>query len=136
MSKALPHVRLLDLHADGVAREVLVLSENKATGDIYFILSNDLDEIDKMRLIKILSKPDASRYPLWELLINETLANGQNALELYHQLVKVRLKNGKIFPISANVSSSMTLQQSPMRPTDSQFADGEKRGPGRPPKTS
>lgn len=80
---------------DGVLQEVLVMREDPSNGDIYFIKVLHLDRIDKDRFVKILRRRDANRYELWDLLSQVTLPNGQNALVLYHQLVRVLHANGK-----------------------------------------
>jgi hypothetical protein len=80
---------------DGVMQEVLVMREDPSNGDIYFIKTLHLDKIDKERFVKILKRRDAHRYELWDLLSQVTLPNGQNALVLYHQLVRVLHTNGK-----------------------------------------
>lgn len=97
-----PHVEWLDLHNDGVAHEIIILSRNGVTGDLYFISMTDLDQIDKVRIARVLQKKDAAKLPLWELLANETLKNGMNALEFFHQLAKIRTVNGKVFPVDSN----------------------------------
>ena len=92
-----PHIELLELYNDGLVYETAVVKRDKSNGDVYFIRIDYLDEIDRGRLRKILTKRDAAKYELWDLLGNETLGNGQNALEFFHQLVKVKTLSGKIF---------------------------------------
>lgn len=94
--KTFPHVQLLDLFDDGVLYECAVVKRDPS-GDIYFIRIDYLDEIDRGRLRKVLSHRDATKYELWDLLDNETMGNGQNALEFFHQLVKVKTVSGRIF---------------------------------------
>lgn len=95
--QSFPHIELLDLYNDGIVYETAIVKRDKSNGDIYFIRIDYLDEIDRGRLRKILMKRDAGKYELWDLLSNETLGNGQNALELFHQLVKVKTVSGRIF---------------------------------------
>jgi hypothetical protein len=95
MSKAPVYDHLRKVLLDGVLQEVLVMREDPSNGDIYFIKVLHLDQIDKGRFIKILQRRDARRYELWDLLSQVTLPNGQNALVLYHQLVRVLHANGK-----------------------------------------
>lgn len=97
-----PHVEWIDLHNDGIAHEIIVLSRNVNNGDLYFISMTDLDQIDRLRMAKVLNKKDAAVIPLWELLSHETLKNGMNALEFFHQLAKIRTVNGKVFPVDSN----------------------------------
>lgn len=98
---ALPHVEWIDLRLNGIQEEIIVMSKNQNNGDIFFIAIQDLDQIDKMRMLKVLKKKDAHKYPLWDLLSNETLKNGMNALDFFHQLVKIRTVTGKIIPVGA-----------------------------------
>lgn len=92
------HVRWIDLTGNGIAKEILVFHEDQSNGDIYFIPVEHLDVIDKRRIVMMLRSRDAGTYPLWEVMSNTTLGNGQNALLLYHQLVKVRTRTGQILP--------------------------------------
>ena len=109
----IPHVEWIDLHNDGVSQEVIVMSRNVNNGDLYFILISDLDEIDRSRILRVLKKRDADKYPLYDLLINDTLKNGMNALEFFHQLVKIRLSNGMIVPVDSGKRSSMNFTVNP-----------------------
>ena len=104
-----PHVEWIDLYNDGIAHEIIVLSRNHINGDIYFIPMNDLDQIDRLRMARVLHKPNANELPLWELLSNETLKNGMNALEFFHQLAKIRTVNGKVFPVDSNKKGATVL---------------------------
>lgn len=87
------HLRRVPI--DGVLQEVLVMKEDVTNGDLYFIKVQHLDRIDKDRFLRVLKRRDANRYELWDLLSQVTLPNGQNALVLYHQLVRVLHANGK-----------------------------------------
>ena len=121
-----PHTEWVDLLNNGVAIEVIVMKRDQRNGDLYFIRTDYLDDIDRRRILQILKKRDADKYPLWDLLDNTTLGNGENALEYFHQLVRVVTESGEILTPSygrtgiANVSNPMEAQP--------------KRGPGRPPK--
>lgn len=98
---SIPHLRGIDLRNTGVVDEVLVMKEDRRNGDIYYIAVSDLDDIDKARIRKILAKRDAHRVSLPELMASETLRNGMNALEFFHQLVKIRTMSGKILPVGS-----------------------------------
>lgn len=98
----LPHVRRLDIYKDGIEQDVVVMKEDPYNGDLYLIPINDLDRIDKDRMLKILQHREANRLPLYELMSYEYLGNGMNALEFFHQLVKVRTTEGRVFPVSSN----------------------------------
>ena len=90
----LPHIEWVDLDNNGVAVEIVVMKRDEGTGDLYYIKVADMDDIDRNRITKILRKRDAGRYELWDLLHNTTLANGENALEFFHQMVKVQTASG------------------------------------------
>ena len=127
------HVRSVDLTGNGVAKEILVMNEDLSNGDIYFIPVEHLDEIDRARVLTMLRHRDAASCPLWEVMSNTTLKNGQNALIFFHQLVKVRTAAGQILApgkgrgMPNKVLQSLTSELG----TDTQT---EKRGPGRPAK--
>jgi len=121
----LPHVQWVDLEDNGVAVEVIVVKRDKNTGDLYHIRTDELDDIDKNRMIRILQRRDSGRYELWDLLANTTLGNGMNALEFFHQLVKVLTPSGQLLVPSAG-RTGIALKVDPHAQ--------QKRGPGRPPK--
>lgn len=121
------HLERISLKNDGVFQEILVMKKDSYTGDIYYIATNELDPIDKQRIIKILHRRDANSYPLYDLFYNETLANGMNALEYFHQLVKIRTRKGEIFPVGSGKTGE------PIRQSSSEVIS---RGPGRPPKSA
>lgn len=133
------HVRWVDLVGNGIAKEVLVLSEDKGNGDINFIPVDHLDEIDRARIVSMLRSRDAQSLPLWEVMANTTLKNGQNALLCFHQLVKTRTVTGQILPpgkgrgtsVMQQASLTQTLQEAGVPVGD----EPAKRGPGRPPKS-
>lgn len=119
----LPHVEWIDLGDDGVAVECIVVKRDKRNGDLYFIKTEELDQIDRDRIVSILKKRDAARYELWDLLDSTTLGNGENALEFFHQLVRVRTTRG-IIMIPAQGRTGIALTPAP--------PELQKRGPGRP----
>ena len=119
--ETLPHVEWVDLDGNGVAVEVVVVKRDKGTNDLYFIKTEELDDIDRRRLTTILQKRDAGKYELWDLLDNSTLGNGENALEFFHQLVRVRTDSGQILIPGAGRHGIKMVP--------------EKRSPGRPPKS-
>lgn len=110
---SLPHVEWIDLHNDGIAQEIIVMSKNQNTGDIYFIAIQDLDQIDRLRMLRVLKKRDAHKYPLYDLLANETLKNGMNALDFFHQLVKIRTTTGKILPVGSGKQGVANFTNNP-----------------------
>ncbi len=124
--ETLPHVEWVDLHANGVAIEVIVMKRDKRNNDLYFIKTEDLDQIDRNRISAILRKRDADRYELWDLLDNTILGNGENALDFFHQLVKVRTASGQILIPGAGKAGIALRPESNAVPVD------QKRSPGRP----
>jgi len=95
-AKKVPHLRWLDIDGKGLDSMVAIVKEDAVTGDIYFINLNHIDNIDRKRLFTILRKRTAEQFPLWDLMSQTTLGNGMNALEYFHQMVKVKTKNGNI----------------------------------------
>ena len=99
-------IKKLDLNRNGVAIEVTVvnsinvgLNENKEPQhEIWFIRNDELDPIDKQRLLEILNKSARVNdfQPLYETLADVTLGNGVNALDYFHQYVKVLYPSGVI----------------------------------------
>lgn len=89
------HVKWIDLKGNGILVECAVLKTD-AQGNYYFIEIPVLDRIDKGRLARILTNRNAGHFPLWELMAQITLNNGMNALDYFHQLVKVITAAGVI----------------------------------------
>jgi hypothetical protein len=96
-----PHIAWIDLHNNKVMQEIAIMKEDESNGDIYYIAISDLDQIDKVRLLGILKKPNTAKMPLWEAMSNETLKNGINALVFFHQLTKIRTTHGKILTVGS-----------------------------------
>lgn len=90
------HVDMLDLYNNGIGYEVIVIKRNKANGDVFYIRTDQLDEIDYNRMAGILRRRDAQNYEMWDLLSQITLGNGMNALEYFHQLVMIRTRSGEL----------------------------------------
>lgn len=90
-----PHVEWIDLYNEGVAYECAVMKRD-GNGNISFIRIDQLDSIDRNRLARILRNRNATNYELWDLMSNVTLGNGVNALEYFHQMVRVITPSGKI----------------------------------------
>lgn len=137
----LPHVAAFDLYNNGIDYEIIVMKTNKANGDIFFIRTDYLDDIDRRRVLQILRKRDAAKYEAWDLFSQVTLANGLNALEYFHQYVKVRTRSGVIMtPNEFRAGSPMrqTLnQQASLAKTAEQMESAQPvRKAGRPPKAN
>jgi len=91
----IPHVKWIDLKDDGVLYECAVFKEDDF-GNTYYLEIAHLDAIDKSRLSRILYSRNAETFELWDLMSQVTLNNGMNALDYFHQLVKVISDRGVI----------------------------------------
>lgn len=109
----LPHIHFIELEPHSGEEHMCVLvKHDKVSGDRYIIQVKDLDNIDERRIVDILRKRDSKRLPLWEVLSNETLRNGMNALEYFHQYVKVLTQNGRIVnPDSTRRGKTVTTRR-------------------------
>lgn len=94
-SPQFPHVEWLELYGDGTLHECAVLKTD-AVGNKLFFKTNNLDAIDKDRLVRILSDRNARSMELWDLMSTKTLGNGVNALIYFNQLVKQLTAGGKV----------------------------------------
>lgn len=142
---ALPHVHRIDLYNQGVDYEVIVMKIDKIGGDIHYIRTDYLDDTDRKRIIQILNKRDARMYEAWDLFSQVTLKNGVNALEYFHQLVKVLTKSGEHLSPSLYRSGSRapTIQThgadtltNTAKILEEQAQQPQPRRAGRPPKAS
>lgn len=95
-SRQFPHIAAADLFGNNIANEIAVMAIDNRNGDLFFIRLDYLDPIDIKRLRQIILKRDSTRYPLWDLMAQTTLANGMNALEFFEQFVKIRTVTGQI----------------------------------------
>lgn len=89
-----PHVGWVDLENEGILTEIAIMANNPA--GLSFIKLNALDTIDKQRLLRVITNRNTHLYELWDLMSNITLGNGMNALEYFHQYVKVLTPSGKV----------------------------------------
>lgn len=90
-----PHCMFLDLHNDGVMHECAIMKEDDA-GNVFYFEIAQMDRIDKSRFVRILSDRNVNNFELWDLMAQHTLNNGVNALEYFHQMVRVLTPSGKI----------------------------------------
>ena len=74
-------------------REVAVVKEDD-NGTLYYLDVVALDVVDKGRLKGIVTSLHADKYALWDLMSQQKLSNGCNALDYFHQLVKVKSAPG------------------------------------------
>ena len=114
-----PHVRWVDLTENGTLTEVAIVREDE-NGNIYFFELNKLDQIDRQRFFNIITKRHAPQFPLWDLLSQHTLGNGMNALDYFHQLVKIQTASGSIIDPKTGVIGVRqgTVQVAPQVPVD------------------
>jgi len=91
----LPHIKWIDLNNNGTLIECAIMRED-THGNIAYIQVNQLDAVDRRRLLKIITSRTAQQFPLWDLLSNITLNNGVNALAYFHQLVRTISQRGVI----------------------------------------
>lgn len=91
----IPHVEWIDLKGNGVLVECAIFKVDDF-GNTYYIEIPNLDSIDKNRLSRILQGRSATSFPLWDLMSQVTLNNGVNALNYFHQLVKVITPDGVV----------------------------------------
>lgn len=99
-------IKKLDLNRNGVAIEVTVLQnvdhgkdeDGNPQHEVWFIRNDELDMIDRQRLLEVLQKSARVQdfQPLYETLADVTLGNGMNALDYFHQYVKVLYPSGVI----------------------------------------
>lgn len=124
--KEYQHVQYLDLFGNGVLKEVVVVKE-EINGDKYFIQTELLDLVDLERLRHILDKRDSNLYAMWDLMGQTMLRNGMNALEYFHQLVKIKTVGGPIIQ-PGNAGMNVVQVRVPVQ------ANPNAKRPGRPAK--
>jgi hypothetical protein len=107
----LPHIKWIDLNNNGTLIECAVMAED-VHGNITFIQVNQLDAVDRRRLLKIITSRTATQFPLWDLLSNITLNNGVNALTYFHQLVRTISGRGVIStPRQGEIGTGMVVDK-------------------------
>ena len=89
-----PHIGWVDIEGNGILTEIAIV-RNGSTG-LFFIKLNMIDVIDKQRLLRVIQNRNSHLYELWDLMSNITLGNGANALEYFHQYVKVLAPSGQV----------------------------------------
>lgn len=102
-----PHIEWMELYGDGLMHECAVMKRD-ANGNTHYIEVAKLDKIDKSRLSRILSSRNAAQMELWNLMGDVTLNNGVNALEYFHQMVRVIAENGNIYNPRTGVIGART----------------------------
>lgn len=99
-------IKMLDLKRNGVGVEVTLVNtievgldeRGEMAHEIWFIKNDELDNIDRQRLLEVLNKSAKVQdfQPLYETLADVTLRNGENALDYFHQYVKILYPSGVI----------------------------------------
>ena len=102
----LPHIGWIDLKNNGILSECAIMKTD-GFGNIYFFEVNKLDNIDKKRLVRLVTSRNAESFELWDLMSQITLNNGVNALEYFHQLVRVISPDGVIYSPKSGVVGSI-----------------------------
>jgi hypothetical protein len=128
------HIVYFDINDDGRLREVALVKMDKnqdgTVRSVYYIDVALLDNIDKGRLKSIVTNQHADKYQLWDLLSQQTLSNGKNALDYFHQLTRVTHGVGAVTGgagggiASAHAESSSVIG-SEFSPPDSASLDGQ-----------
>ena len=127
-----PHTKWLDLKDNGVMIECAILKED-SFGNIYYIEIPNLDHIDKTRLSRMLHSRNAKNFELWDLMSQVTLNNGINALEYFHQLVKMITPSCVIMnPRQGHVGTGRVDQAEPIAPVPVAEETPSKKTVGRP----
>lgn len=95
------HVKWIELKP-GQLVECAVMKEDEF-GNLYFFPLADLDDIDKRRFFSIITSRHAPNMALWDLMSQKSLGNGMNALNYFHQLVKIVTPDGNVINPRAGV---------------------------------
>ncbi len=122
----LPHIKWIDLQGDGVLTECAVMNEDRF-GNITFIRVNYLDQVDRRRLLKIVSNRNALNFPLWDLMSNITLNNGINALTYFHQMVEMITARGKLMRPKTGEIGTGVIDTNALRREEEQLQEREER---------
>ena len=91
----LKHVFYVDVNDNGQFREVAVVKE-WPNGSLSYIDIGLIDQVDRGRLKKVLMSGHADKYELWDLLSQERLSNGKNALDYFHQMTRTKKAAGHV----------------------------------------
>jgi hypothetical protein len=87
------HIAYFDIQDDGRLREVAIVKLDRDKSgvirSVYYIDVALLDQVDKGRLKAVVTNQHTDKYELWDLLAQNTLSNGKNALDYFHQLTRV-----------------------------------------------
>ncbi len=141
MQSKYQHIEWLQLDDKGVVTECAIMKRFE-NGDLLFFSLAGLDNIDKGRLLKIVTRRDSQMYELWDLMSHVTLGNGMNALTYFHQLTKVLTPSGQIIEPSLvrrgvpgkmqiadlTLTQAADIEQGPVDEKHTQVAGETKKG--------
>lgn len=135
MKSKYAHIEWLQLDKNkGVVTECAIMKRFD-NGDLLFFSLAAMDNIDKTRLVKIITRRDATMYELWDLMSHVTLGNGMNALAYFHQLTKVLTPDGQIIEpslVRRGVPGKMQIDAFSPREqaeAEAEAGDSSKKGP-------
>lgn len=121
----LNHIFNFDINDDGRYREIALIKMAKGidgtVAAIHYIDIALLDNVDKGRIKAIITNVHANKYELWDLMSQNTLNNGKNALDYFHQLVKVVNGPGAINTSMGGGLAGVQVEKSQM--VGSEFSD-------------
>ena len=121
----LNHIYFFDVTGDGRLREVAVVRAVKnpdgTVRSVYYIDVALMDQVDKGRMKGIITSRHADKYELWDLLSQNTLNNGKNALDYFHQMVKVEHGRGAVNTSMGGGLGGVAVESSQM--IGSEFTD-------------
>lgn len=128
-----PHVQWIDLNNDGILVECAVVKHD-SVGNVHYIDLSSLDQVDASRMARLVQNRNAHNFPLWDLMSQTTLNNGINALDYFHQMVKVLSPDGVVYqpkrgvmgvgrfnsnqedPVAENIKQQEPRNQNEMQP--------------------
>ena len=128
------HIVYFDIADDERYREVALVKMDKnkdnTVRSVYYIDVALLDNIDKGRLKSIVTNQHANKYELWDLLAQNTLSNGKNGLDYFHQLTRVvhglgAVNTGFEGGIAGARAEGNSIVGSEFSPPDSGSMDGQ-----------
>jgi hypothetical protein len=94
------HVFNFDTTGDGSSREIAVVKMLKNTegkiAELRYVDVALLDTVDKGRLKGIVLGRHSDKYELWDLMAQTMLSNGKNALDYFHQMVRIERGAGAV----------------------------------------
>jgi hypothetical protein len=108
----LKHVYLIDWYDTGIFKEFAIVKEDE-DGTLRGIDIDQMHQIDKVRLKKVITSVHADKYPLWQLMDQVRLPNGMNMLDFFH-INHVKVKRPKGAVVSGSLSGISTSLADPL----------------------